>query len=99
MKINIELNSKELDILSKDSKDPISYEFLIDVYTESRKELSPQEETMIFTGVFWALCTMLPSTIIHTLFKQWNELVKQLTQGLNEGKTVAIKNLDEIDPT
>lgn len=97
MKINIDLNSKELDILTKDSKDPISYEFLIDVYTESRKELSAKEETMIFTGVFWALCTMLPSTIIHALFKQWNELVKELSNGLSTGKTVNIKSLDDID--
>ena len=52
---------------------------------------------MIFTGVFWALCTMLPSTIIHTLFKQWNELVKELSKGLSTGKTVNIKNLDDIN--
>lgn len=95
MRINIELNSKELHILREDNKEPISYEFLIDLYTESNKEISAKEETLIFTGVFWALCTMLPSTIINVLFKQWNELVSQLTTGLKEGKTVSIKNLDE----
>lgn len=95
MKINIELNSKELHILSEDNKEPISYEFLIDLYTESNKEISAKEETLIFTGVFWALCTMLPSTIVHVLFKQWNELVEQLNKGLQEGKSVSIKNFDK----
>lgn len=95
MKIHIELNSKEIDILSNNNKEPIQYEFLIDVYTESNKEISAKEETVIYSGLLWALLSMLPSTTIHTLFQRWNDLVNEINNGLSEGKTLKIRNADK----
>lgn len=95
MKIHIELNSKELDTLTKDNKEVIEYNFTVDLYTESNKTISTKEETMIYSGLLWALLSMLPSKIIHTLFKQWNNLVSEIATGLAEGKTLKIKNADK----
>lgn len=95
MKIKIELNTKELSSLVGDSKEAIPFDFEIDLYTESRKEISKREETSIFTGIFWALCTMLPPAVIQNVFKKWNEIVQELNEGLKEGKQVSIKVLDK----
>jgi hypothetical protein len=84
MKINIVLNSKELATLIGDIKDPISYDFEIDIYTESQKTITKKQETAIFAGLFWALCTMLPHVIIAQVFKKWNAIVKDLQEGLQE---------------
>lgn len=93
MKINIELNTKELDILLNDKgTQSLEYLFTIDLYTEARKELTTKEETVIYAGLFWALITMLPSSLIHHLFKQWNTLVKELSEGLSKGNSVSIKS-------
>jgi hypothetical protein len=95
MKINIELNSNELDSIVNDTDQPIEYNFLIDLYTESRTEISSKEETAILSSLFWALCTMLPYTIIHSLFKKWNDLVIELQEGLHKGDNVIIKQYDD----
>ena len=84
MKIKIELNSKELATLVGDSRDPIGYDFEIDIYTESQKTISNKQETAILGGLFWALCTMLPHTIIKQVFLKWNGIVEQLQKGLQE---------------
>lgn len=84
MKIKIELNSKELSTLVGDSNDPVGYDFEIDIYTESQKTIGPKQETAIFAGIFWALCTMLPHSIIQKVFIKWNEIVEQLQKGIKE---------------
>lgn len=95
MKIYIELNTKELDTLVQGNREPIEYSFIVDLYTESNKTISTKEETAIYSGLLWALLSMLPSKIIHTLFKQWNNLVSEIATGLAEGKTLKIKNADK----
>lgn len=97
MKINIQLNSNELDSIVNDTDQPIEYNFLIDLYTESRTEISSKEEVAILSSLFWALCTMLPYTIIHLLFKKWNDLVIELKEGLNKGDNVIIKQYNDIN--
>lgn len=84
MRIKIELNSKELSTLVGDSNEPIGYDFEIDIYTESQKTIGTKQETAIFAGVFWALCTMLPHSIIAKVFKKWNAIVEDLQKGLRE---------------
>ena len=84
MKIKIDVNSKELATLVGDSRDPIPYDFEIDIYTESQKTISKKQETAIFAGLFWALCTMLPHTIIQQVFLKWNKIVEDLQKGLKE---------------
>lgn len=84
MKINISANSKELATLVKNDGDIIKYEFDIDIYTESKKEITTKEETAILASIFWALCTLLPHTIISNVFKKWNSIVKELQKGLSK---------------
>lgn len=84
MKINIRLNSKELATLVGDSREPIPYDFEIDIYTESAKTISKKQETAIFAGLFWALCTILPHVIIAQVFRKWNTIVEDLQKGLKE---------------
>lgn len=96
MKVNIELNTKELDILTSNKEEPLEYKFTIDLYTESRDSISGTEEVAILSGLFWALCTMLPYTIIHLLFKKWNDLVIELKEGLDKGDQVILKQVEEI---
>lgn len=97
MKINIELNTKELDCLINDEDSPIEYKFVIDLYTESRTEITSKEEIAVLAGLFWALCTMLPYTIIHLLFKKWNDLVTELKNGLEQGDNVIIKQYEDTN--
>ena len=84
MKIKVELNSKELSTLIGDTRDPVGYDFEIDIYTESQKTITEKQEAAIFGGIFWALCTMLPHTIIASVFRKWNNIVKDLQSGLKE---------------
>jgi len=93
MKINIILNSKELATLVGDSRDPIPYDFEIDIYTESQKTITPKQETAIFAGLFWALCTMLPHSIIAQIFRKWNTIVEDLQKGLQEKAAKVTTNI------
>lgn len=96
MKIDIELNTKELDCLINDENTPIEYKFNISLYTESRTEISSKEEVAILSGLFWALCTMLPYTIIHLIFKKWNNKVLEIKEGLTEGNNLILtEHLDQ----
>lgn len=95
MQIKIDLNSKELSSLVGDNKDPIAYNFDINLYTEARKSISHKEETAVFTGLLWALCTMLPHVVIQSIFRKWNEIVGDLHKGLEEGKKVSVKVIDK----
>lgn len=97
MKINIEINTKELDTLMSDKEEPIEYNFNIDLFTEARSEITHSEETAIYAGLFWALATMLPYTIIQLIFTKWNNTVKELREGLKEGKQVIINTLNIED--
>jgi hypothetical protein len=89
MKVNIELNSKELFLLKSGEK-PVGINFKIDVYTEA-SEVDKQDEKVIFTGLFWALCNMLPVVVVQEVFKQWNKIVENLHKGVEEGKTLKVK--------
>ena len=93
MKIKIEINSKELSTLVGDSREPIAYDFEIDVYTESQKTIGNKQETAIFAGIFWALCTMLPHSIIASIFKKWNMIVEELQQGIRNKATNTIADV------
>jgi len=96
MKINISINSKELATLVGDSRDPIKYDFEIDIYTESQKTISKKQETAILGSLFWALCTVLPHTIIAQIFRKWNTIVEDLQKGLQEKATkVTTKVVEE----
>jgi hypothetical protein len=95
MKINIDVNTKEVDTLVNDEDQPIEFEFLINLYTESRTEITSQEEVAVLGGLFWALCTMLPHTIIHLIFKKWNDKIIELKAGLKKGDKVIIKQVEE----
>lgn len=95
MDIKIEVNTKELDILSNKSEETITCNFIIDLYTESRTSITPKEETAILSGLLWALCTMLPSTIIQLVFKRWSDLVTELNEGLAKGNKVMLKQIEE----
>ena len=91
MKINIDLNTKELSSLVGDTKDPIGYDFEVNLYTESKdRVISSREELSIFSGIFWALCTMLPNSILVSLFKAWNKLAEDIQKGLQDGKKIQI---------
>lgn len=91
MKIRIELNSRELSTLVGDSSEPIAYDFEIDVYTESKKTIDKKQETAIFAGLFWALCTMLPHVVVGKVFRKWNSIVEELQKGIKERATQSLE--------
>jgi len=92
MRIKIELNSKEIMQLKKGSKEEMEYEYTIEIYTEAEK-VTIKEETVIYTAVCWSLLTMLPYSIINSLFIEWNNLVKQIQNGLQNKKTIQLKKI------
>lgn len=90
MRINIELNSKELMQLSSGTKEEIPYEFTIDLYTEAA-EITTKEETIVLAALCWSLLTMLPTSIINSLFTEWNSLVTEIQKGLQNNKTIQLR--------
>jgi len=74
MKVNITLNSKELNALVCGSKEDIEYNWEIDVYTESGS-VSKKGELAVFAGVYWALMNMLPWRIVAKFAQRWNEII------------------------
>lgn len=78
MKIKVEVNSKELDVLLKgDSKSKIKFEYEVDLYTEGRAP-NKQEENVILGAIFWALMTLLPHGLVKQYFLHWNKVVEEL---------------------
>lgn len=75
MRVKIELNSKELSALVGDSKDDIEWNWEIDVYTESGS-VSKRGELAVFAGMYWALMSMLPHTIVNNFTEKWNKIIE-----------------------
>ncbi len=82
MKVKIEINSKELDILKTSnildqSDEKIKFEFEADVITESKK-INKEEEILVYGAVLWALLVCLPYSLVKQYIINWNEVIKQL---------------------
>lgn len=96
MKVKVELNSKELSALVGDSKDDIKWDWEIDVYTESGS-VSKRGELAVFAGMYWALMTMLPHTIVNNFTHKWNSIIEDFQAKVQAAKD-AVKTAAKEEP-